>query len=116
MTKYGFLGLGIMGNAMAANDLYFGKDGVLEGISAGKSYIDVSTVDAGTSTHIHDAVVKKGGRFLEAPVSGSKKQAQDGLLIFFALVMSPCLEMLKMHWRSWAKKHATSRRWGRAHR
>ena len=125
MTKYGFLGLGIMGNAMAANlvkagfdvtvwnrtaekctplvdlgaklgttaaevvagcditfgmvsdpgaanDLCFGRDGVLEGISTGKSYIDVSTVDAGTSMQIHDAVVKKGGRFLEAPVSGSK--------------------------------------------
>ena len=73
---------GMVSDPAAANELCFGRDGVLEGLSTGKSYIDVSTVDAGTSTHIHDAVVKKGGRFLEAPVSGSKKQAEDGILIF----------------------------------
>jgi 3-hydroxyisobutyrate dehydrogenase-like beta-hydroxyacid dehydrogenase len=29
-----------------------------------------------------EAVVAAGGRFLEAPVSGSKKPAEDGQLIF----------------------------------
>lgn len=135
MSKYGFLGIGIMGTAMvtnllkagfdvtvwnrtaercaplvdlgaklgktaadvvadcditfamvsdpaAASALCFGKDGVIEGISAGKSYVDVSTVDAETSTSIHDAIKAKGGRFLEAPVSGSKKPAEDGVLVF----------------------------------
>ncbi len=135
MRKYGFLGIGIMGTAMATNllkagfdvtvwnrtaerctplvdlgakigktaagvvadcdmtfgmvsdpaaasSLCFGNSGVLEGISAGKSYIDVSTVDAETSTAIHAAIKAKGGRFLEAPVSGSKKPAEDGALVF----------------------------------
>lgn len=135
MSKYGFLGLGIMGEAMAANllkagfdvtvwnrtaekcvplvelgakqgktaadvvaacditfamvsdpaaaaSLCFSKGGVLEGISAGKSYIDVSTVDTETSISIHNAIKEKGGRFLEAPVSGSKQPAKDGTLVF----------------------------------
>lgn len=66
----------------AADALCFGEQGVLAGISKGKSYIDVSTVDAGTATKIADAIHNKGGRFLEAPVSGSKKPAEDGTLVF----------------------------------
>jgi len=135
MKKYGFLGLGIMGQAMAANllkagfdvtvwnrtaakcellimngathgvspaevvansditfamvadpaaarELCFGTQGVLEGITPGKGYIDVSTVDPQTSVEIGLAIHKKEGRFLEAPVSGSKKPAEDGALVF----------------------------------
>jgi 3-hydroxyisobutyrate dehydrogenase-like beta-hydroxyacid dehydrogenase len=135
MKKYGFLGIGIMGRAMAANLLHagfevtvwnrngercsplidmgarqgnspaevvaesditfamvsdpaaaealcFAEHGVLEGLSAGKGYIDVSTVDPETAMKIGRAVQEKGGRFLEAPVSGSKKPAEDGALVF----------------------------------
>lgn len=133
--RYGFLGLGIMGTAMAANllkggnnvtvwnrtakkcaplvnlgadqasspaevvtsceitfamvsdpaaaqALCFDKDGVLEAISPGKSYIDVSTVDPAVAIRIATAITDKGGRYLEAPVSGSKKPAEDGALVF----------------------------------
>jgi 3-hydroxyisobutyrate dehydrogenase-like beta-hydroxyacid dehydrogenase len=135
VKKYGFLGLGIMGQAMAANllkaefevsvwnrtpekceplikkgalqcrspaeivansditfamvsdpaaarDLCFGRQGVLEGIAQGKGYVDVSTVDPQTSKEIGQAILIKEGRFLEAPVSGSKKPAEDGTLVF----------------------------------
>ena len=66
----------------AARELCFGTQGVLEGITPGKGYIDVSTVDPQTSVEICLAINKKGGRFLEAPVSGSKKPAEDGVLVF----------------------------------
>ena len=135
MKKYGFLGLGIMGKAMARNLLAAGLDvtvwnrtpekcapllslgahqgnspaevaaqcditfamvsdpaaatslcfdsgGVLEGIGQGKGYIDISTVDPLTAIRIAGAVESRGGRFLEAPVSGSKKPAEDGNLVF----------------------------------
>lgn len=52
------------------------------GLSAGKGYVDVSTVDAATSNAIAEIVRNTGARFLEAPVSGSKKPAEDGALIF----------------------------------
>lgn len=137
MNKFGFLGLGIMGSAMAKNLLKagfdvtvwnrspekcaelvalgaktaktprqvvescgitfamlsdpaaaeavcFGTDGVLAGIGAGKGYVDMSTVDATTAQKIGAAVTGKGGRFLEAPVSGSRKPAEDGTLIILA--------------------------------
>jgi 3-hydroxyisobutyrate dehydrogenase-like beta-hydroxyacid dehydrogenase len=66
----------------AAKDLCFGRQGVLEGIAQGKGYIDVSTVDPQTSKEIGQAILSKEGRFLEAPVSGSKKPAEDGALVF----------------------------------
>lgn len=43
----------------------FGADGVLEGISANKGYVDMSTVDEDTSIKIGEAVTEKGGRFVE---------------------------------------------------
>jgi hypothetical protein len=42
-----------------------GPGGVVEGLSAGKGYVDMSTVDEATSTEIAAAVTAKGGRFLE---------------------------------------------------
>jgi 3-hydroxyisobutyrate dehydrogenase-like beta-hydroxyacid dehydrogenase len=137
MASYGFLGLGIMGKAMASNliragfevtvwnrsadkcaplvalgarqaatprevaarcditfailsdpaaarEVCFGSDGVLAGIGEGRGYVDMSTVDDQTATDIASAISEKGGRFLEAPVSGTKKPAEDGTLVILA--------------------------------
>ncbi|XP_077984886.1 uncharacterized protein LOC144439472 [Glandiceps talaboti] len=65
----------------AIRDVVFGLAGVLEGIRPGKGFICTSTVDAETSRDISEAVTARGGRYLEAPVLGSKKQAIDGTLI-----------------------------------
>jgi len=137
MAKYGFLGAGIMGSAMAANlirgghevtvwnrtadkiapllkiggrrgttpaevvaasqitfamvsdpaasrELCFGDDGVLTSVGPGHDYVEMSTIDDNTAIEISLAVASRGGRFLEAPVSGTKKPAEDGQLIIMA--------------------------------
>jgi 3-hydroxyisobutyrate dehydrogenase-like beta-hydroxyacid dehydrogenase len=56
--------------------------GSLLGIGAGKSLVECSTLDVATMQSFETAVKEKGGRFLEAPVSGSKVQAATGVLIF----------------------------------
>lgn len=66
----------------AALEVALGTHGVVEGICPGKGYIDVSTVDPACSLKISEAIVAKGGLFLEAPVSGSKGPAEQGKLIF----------------------------------
>lgn len=76
--------IAMLADPSAALSVVFGKDGALEQICEGKGYIDMSTVDAYTSSKISEAIVKKGGSFLEAPVSGSKKPAEDGQLIILA--------------------------------
>lgn len=71
----------MLADPAAAHAVCFGPEGVLEGIGDGRGYIDMSTVDDTTSCAIAAAIVKVGGRFLEAPVSGTKKPAEDGTLI-----------------------------------
>jgi len=68
----------------ASQDLCFGADGVLAGIKPGCGYVDMSTVDPATAQRIAEAVTTKGARFLEAPVSGTKKPAEDGTLVILA--------------------------------
>lgn len=66
----------------ASLELLFGTGGVLEAMGEGKSYVDCSTVDPHTAIEVGQSITEQGGRFLEAPVSGSKKPAEDGTLIF----------------------------------
>jgi len=73
---------GMLADPAAALAVAFGPDGVVAGIRPGKGYVDVSTVDSATSQQIAHAVTSKGGRYLEAPVSGSKGPAEQGTLIF----------------------------------
>lgn len=71
----------MLADPAAAKEVCFCPNGVLEGISQGKGYVDMSTVDEWTSREIDIAVRKKGGLFMEAPVSGSRKPAEEGTLI-----------------------------------
>ncbi|KVH92925.1 3-hydroxyisobutyrate dehydrogenase-related, conserved site-containing protein, partial [Cynara cardunculus var. scolymus] len=59
-----------------------GEDGAASGMGTGKGYVDISTVDGATSKLINEQIKETGALFLEAPVSGSKKPAEDGQLIF----------------------------------
>lgn len=76
--------IAMLSDPAAALSVVFDKDGVLDQMCTGKAYIDMSTVDADTSSKISEAITLKGGRFLEAPVSGSKKPAEDGQLVILA--------------------------------
>jgi glyoxylate/succinic semialdehyde reductase len=65
------------------------------GLGAGKGYVDVSTVDAGTSAAVSKLVKGTGAEFLEAPVSGSKAPAEQGALIFMAAGDEPLYARVK---------------------
>lgn len=45
------------------------REGVVSGITAGKGYVDMSTVDEATSQQIAAAITEKGGRFLEVSIA-----------------------------------------------
>ena len=71
----------MLADPKACLEVALGENGITSAIEAGKAVVDMSTVDAATSAQIYEAVKAKGGRFLEAPVSGSKKPAEDGALV-----------------------------------
>ncbi|XP_072273497.1 cytokine-like nuclear factor N-PAC isoform X6 [Pyxicephalus adspersus] len=68
----------------AAKDLVLGPSGVLQGIRPGKCYVDMSTVDPETVIELAQVIVSRGGRFLEAPVSGNQQLSNDGMLMIIA--------------------------------
>ncbi|KAH9373378.1 hypothetical protein HPB48_018431 [Haemaphysalis longicornis] len=71
-------------NSLAAKEMVFGNCGVLQGISDNKGYVEMTSIDPETSQDISEAILLRGGRYLEAPVSGSKKPAEEGTLIILA--------------------------------
>lgn len=74
--------IAMLADPQACLDVAFGENGIAAGMSAGKGYVDVSTVDAATAARVAEAVRAKGALFLEAPVSGSKGPAEQGQLVF----------------------------------
>jgi 3-hydroxyisobutyrate dehydrogenase-like beta-hydroxyacid dehydrogenase len=57
-----------------------GADGILAGLTAGKVYVDMSTVSPRGSRGVADQVRTRGAEMLDAPVSGSIPQAESGTL------------------------------------
>lgn len=157
MAKYGFIGTGLMGNAMALNLLNAGHEltvynrdaskcknlvaagakqvgtclevvaaaevtfcmvsdpqaalavcfsphGVIQGISQGKGYVDMSTVDPQTAEKIGISVQARGGFYLEAPVSGSLQPAKDGQLVIMAAGDKALWEKVQPAFEVMAKK------------
>mmetsp|Transcript_15001 Transcript_15001/g.50321 ORF Transcript_15001/g.50321 Transcript_15001/m.50321 type:complete len:293 (-) Transcript_15001:21-899(-) len=56
--------------------------GLLSAVGPGKAVVDCATLTPERMATMAAAVTEKGGRFLEAPVSGSKAPAEAGALIF----------------------------------
>lgn len=63
--------------------MVYGKFGLLDDVDSldGKGYVEMSTIDPETSIDISNLITGKGGRYLEAQMQGSKKEANDGNLI-----------------------------------
>jgi 3-hydroxyisobutyrate dehydrogenase-like beta-hydroxyacid dehydrogenase len=57
-----------------------GPDGILAGLSAGKIWVDVSTVSPRVSRELAGRARGRGAAMLDAPVSGSVPQVQSGRL------------------------------------
>lgn len=94
----------MLADPRAAREVCFSADGVLAGISKGHGYIDMSTVDDETAKTIAEAVLKRGGRYLEAPVSGTKP-AEDGTLIILAAGDRSLYEEAEPVFEKMGKKH-----------
>ena len=70
-------------NDAALEQVMFGPDGALAGTRTGTIVIEMSTVNPRTSRQLHEAARSKGVSVLDAPVSGSTVQAEEGQLVIF---------------------------------
>jgi len=67
-------------NDSVLEDVASGTDGILAGLTAGKVWVDMSTVSPHVSRDIAQRVRERGAEMLDAPVSGSVPQVQTGTL------------------------------------
>ena len=63
--------------------VFEGEEGLLAGFSGGKVWIDHSTTDYEQTVELNEEIVKKGGRMLEAPVTGGLEALKKGQMTVF---------------------------------
>src|SRR5213080_670699 len=75
--------ISIVTNDPALEEVMFGPDGVLAGTRAASVIIDMSTVSPRTSRWLFQAAREKGVAMIDAAVSGSVPQVDQGNLVIF---------------------------------
>lgn len=76
--------IAMMANPTAVLAVRDGEEGIVAGLLPGSGYLDMSTVDVKTSQESARLAHEKGALFLEAPVAGSRKPAEDATLTIMA--------------------------------
>jgi len=84
-----------LSNDQAVEEVVFGANGIISGITAGQIAMDMSTVLPATSLREQEAYSKRGVDFLDAPVFGSKKEAADAKLWIMAAGKRDAFEKVK---------------------
>lgn len=79
----------------ALSSITEGTDGILAGLSAGKVYVDMSTVSPKAIRLLAGRVAATGARMLETPVSGSLPAAEGGSLILYVGGNQETLEQVR---------------------
>jgi 3-hydroxyisobutyrate dehydrogenase len=85
----------------AVREIFNGVNGLLSAKTTGKIIVNMSTVSPGVSKEMAVLSVEFGHEYIDAPVSGSVKQAQEGQLVIMAggsestfVKVKPILEVL----------------------
>jgi 3-hydroxyisobutyrate dehydrogenase-like beta-hydroxyacid dehydrogenase len=87
--------LSMVSDTAALSSIADGPDGVLAGLSAGKIYVDMSTVSPRLIRDLARRVTSLGAHMLEAPVSGSVPAVEAGTLIIFVGGEASVLEKVR---------------------
>lgn len=67
----------------ASREVWLSDDGALAGMKEGAIAIESSTLTPGWTRELGSAITQRGLAFLEAPVSGSRPQAEAAKLVYF---------------------------------
>jgi 3-hydroxyisobutyrate dehydrogenase len=79
----------------AIREIFTGDNGLLRTKTKGKIFINMSTVSPGISKEMATLCNQEGNHYLDAPVSGSVKQAEEGQLVIMVGGNEIILEKVK---------------------
>jgi 3-hydroxyisobutyrate dehydrogenase len=71
----------MVSNDQAISEIFSGNNGLLSSGTIGRIIINMSTVSPGISKEMAELCRQQGNHYLDAPVSGSVKQAESGELV-----------------------------------
>lgn len=74
--------IGMLADDGASREVWLGKYGALEGVQQGAVLIESSTVSPAWIAELAEHAARKGAELLDAPVTGSRAQAEGGQLTF----------------------------------
>ena len=84
----------------SVREVLVGTNGALSEMKRGKSFVNLTTCDPKASTEFYQLVQMRSGRYLEAPMIGSRKESGDGTFLMLAAGdyslyedVLPCLEI-----------------------
>jgi 2-hydroxy-3-oxopropionate reductase len=64
----------------AVEQVLFGEQGLAQGLARGSVVVDTSTISASSARQFAQRLAQQGVDFLDAPISGGQKGAEDGTL------------------------------------
>lgn len=88
----------------AIKDLFSGENGLLKADVSEKIIVNMSTVSPEISREMTEALSKKGNHYVDAPVSGSVKQAEEASLVIIAGGEKPIVEKVRQLLETIGKK------------
>jgi 3-hydroxyisobutyrate dehydrogenase-like beta-hydroxyacid dehydrogenase len=96
--------LSMVTDSAALSSITEGGDGILAGLSPGKIYVDMSTVNPRLTRELAGRVSAVDADMLEAPVSGSIPAAESGTLIIYVGGKAETLEKVRPVFESIGQK------------
>jgi 3-hydroxyisobutyrate dehydrogenase-like beta-hydroxyacid dehydrogenase len=83
-AKHAELVITMLADPAALDTVMRGDSGALTALAPGTLVVDMSTVDPESARRLDADVRARGGRFVDAPVSGTRQPAIDGTLLIMA--------------------------------
>jgi 3-hydroxyisobutyrate dehydrogenase len=74
--------ISMLADDAASREVWMGRDGALASVKEGAILIESSTVSPAWIVEFAEAAIQKGAKLLDAPVTGSRIQAETGQLSF----------------------------------
>ncbi len=83
-AAFGEINLVMLTGPEACDAVLFGPSGAAESLKSGKVVVNMSTISPAYARQAADRVRQTGADYVDAPVSGSKKPAEEGTLVILA--------------------------------
>jgi 3-hydroxyisobutyrate dehydrogenase-like beta-hydroxyacid dehydrogenase len=88
----------------AVDNVLFGANGVEPSLAEGMIIADSSTISPSATRRFAERVARKGVRYVDSPMTGSKTGAEAGTLLFMIGGDEPAIEKLKPLYAAMGKK------------